>query len=185
MLLNDKQIRERALEGMITPYVDRKIREENGVGVISYGQSSFGTDIRVADEYEVFVTSPIHRGIDVKDPATFSLMRHKGDHCWIPPNSYALARSVEYFNIPEDVFCIVLGKSTYARAGLIVNATPGEPGWGGEWTLELCNGTPLPIKIYSFEGIAQVLFLRGERPEVLYGTDGKYQNQRGVVLPKV
>lgn len=186
MLLNDRQIRTLAEEKeMISPFVGHKVQQEGRKSVISYGLSSYGYDIRVADEYKVFTQNAHNNGVDPKAINSTNFLSHTHAYCWIPPNSYALCRSLEYFKIPEDVFCIVLGKSTYARSGLIVNATPGEPGWEGEWTLELCNGTSLPIKIYSFEGIAQVLFLRGERPENLYGANGKYQNQRGVVLPKV
>ena len=153
--------------------------------VISYGLSSFGYDLRVAREFKIF-TNVNSSVVDPKnfDPRAF--VDFEGDVCIIPPNSFALARSVEYLRIPDDVVCITLGKSTYARCGIIVNITPAEPGWQGFLTIEISNTTPLPAKIYAGEGIAQMLFFRGERPSVTYESrGGKYQNQQGIVLPRV
>jgi dCTP deaminase len=189
MLLNDRQIRELALRGMIDPFVDRQVRVEGGVPVISYGLSSFGYDVRIAEEF--FVFSNVFGGT-VVDPKAFPeeamVRRVVGPHeaVVIPPNSYVLGRSVEYFRIPEDVMVVCVGKSTYARAGIIVNVTPLEPGWEGYITIEISNATPLPAKVYAHEGILQVLFFRGEPPEVTYAArGGKYQGQRGVVFARV
>lgn len=166
---------------MIEPFEGRQVRE----GAISYGLSSFGYDIRVGDEYKVF--TDVH-GV-VVDPKNFdkrSFVDIKGDYCIIPPHSFALAATMEYFRIPKDVLVICLGKSTYARCGIIVNVTPLEPEWEGILTLEISNTTPLPAKIYSREGLAQLLFFQGnEVPEITYAQrSGKYQNQVGVTLPK-
>ena len=156
-------------------------------GVISYGSSSYGYDIRVADEFKIFTN--VYSA--VVDPKAFrsnrSMVDFKGDVCVIPPNSFALARTVEYFRIPRSVLTICLGKSTYARCGIIVNVTPFEPEWEGFVTLEISNTTPLPAKIYANEGIAQVLFFEGDEPcEISYADKkGKYQKQVGVVLPKL
>lgn len=153
--------------------------------VISYGLSSFGYDLRVAKEFKIF-TNVNSSVVDPKnfDPRAF--VDFEGDVCIIPPNSFALGRSVEYFRIPEDVVCVTLGKSTYARCGIIVNITPAEPGWRGYLTIEISNTTPLPARIYAGEGIAQMLFFRGEHPMVTYSSrQGKYQDQRGIVLPRV
>ncbi len=179
----DHWIRKMALEeGMIEPFVDRQVRE----GVISYGLSSFGYDIRIADEFLIFTPNPYNTVVDPKAIDKRAFTRFQGDVCIIPPNSYALGRSVEYFRIPRNVICVVVGKSTYARSGIIVNVTPGEPGWEGHWTIEISNATPLPAKIYANEGIAQVLFFEGEEPEVSYADkQGKYQAQRGITLPKL
>ncbi len=172
-----------ALEhGMIEPFEDRQVRQ----GVVSYGLSSYGYDIRVADEYKVF-TNLFNTVVDPKnfDPKSFVDM--KGDTCIVPPNSFALARTIEYFRIPRDVLTVCLGKSTYARCGIIVNVTPFEPEWEGHVTIEISNTTPLPAKIYSNEGIAQVLFFQSDEPcEVSYRDKlGKYQAQRGVTLPRI
>ena len=179
----DKWIRRMALEHkMIEPFTDRQVRE----GVISYGVSSYGYDIRVADEFQIFtnVNSTI---VDPKKFDPKSLVSVKGDMCIVPPNSFALARSVEYFRIPRNVLTICLGKSTYARCGIIVNVTPFEPEWEGIVTLEVSNTTPLPAKIYANEGIAQVLFFEGDEPcEVSYADKkGKYQAQKTLTLPKL
>ncbi|MEX0891485.1 MAG: dCTP deaminase [Gemmatimonadota bacterium] len=180
---SDRWIREMAQEqAMIEPFVDRQVRD----GAVSYGLSSFGYDIRVADEYKVFTDV---YGV-VVDPKAFderSFVDIKADHCIIPPNSFALARTLEYFRIPEDTLVVCVGKSTYARCGIIVNVTPLEPGWEGHLTLEISNTTPLPAKIYSNEGLAQLLFFQGEEvPEVTYASRaGKYQSQRGVTLPRM
>ena len=167
---------------MIEPYAAGQVRE----GVISYGVSSYGYDIRVADEFKIFtnVNSAI---VDPKNFDPRSMVDFKGDVCVIPPNSFALGRTVEYLRIPRGVLTICLGKSTYARCGIIVNVTPFEPEWQGYVTLEISNTTPLPAKIYANEGIAQVLFFEAdEQCEVSYADKkGKYQNQRTIVLPKL
>jgi dCTP deaminase len=172
-----------ALEhGMIEPFEDRQIRE----GVVSYGLSSYGYDIRVADEFKVF-TNINSTVIDPKNFDPRSFVDIKADVCIVPPNSFALARTVEYFRIPRDVLTVCLGKSTYARCGIIVNVTPFEPEWEGTVTLEISNTTPLPAKIYANEGLAQVLFFQGDEPcEVSYADKkGKYLKQRGVTLPRI
>jgi dCTP deaminase len=179
----DRWIKRMALEhGMIEPFEDRQVRE----GIVSFGLSSYGYDIRVADEFKIF-TNINNTVVDPKnfDPRSFVDMRT--DICIVPPNSFALARTIEYFRIPRDVLTVCLGKSTYARCGIIVNVTPFEPEWEGFVTLEISNTTPLPAKIYANEGIAQVLFFRGEEePEVSYkDKGGKYQSQVGVTLPKL
>ena len=176
---SDRWIRKMAkTAAMITPFSEKQTRE----GVISYGLSSFGYDIRVADEYKIF-TNVKTTIIDPKDFDQSLLVDHRGDVCIIPPNSFVLARTVEYFKIPRNVLTICLGKSTYARCGIIVNVTPFEPEWEGYATLEISNTTPLPAKIYSNEGIAQVIFLESDEPcEVSYADKkGKYQAQRGIV----
>ncbi len=182
-LKSDRWIRRMALEHrMIEPFVERQVRE----GVISYGLSSYGYDIRVADEFKVF-TNINTTVIDPKnfDPRSFVDVR--GPVCIIPPNSFALARTVEYFRIPRNVLTVCLGKSTYARCGIIVNVTPFEPEWEGTATLEISNTTPLPAKIYAHEGIAQVLFFESDEVcEVSYADKkGKYQAQRDVTLPRL
>ena len=191
-ILRDKQIAARCQGDpgsppMITPYYPDLVRELDGRKVVSFGQSSYGYDIRCADEFKVFTNI----NSTVVDPKNFderSFVEIKSDVCIIPPNSFALARTVEYFNIPRDVLTICLGKSTYARCGIIVNVTPFEPEWEGYVTLEFSNTTPLPAKIYAGEGCAQVIFFQADEPcEVSYkDRGGKYQNQpAGVVLPKV
>ena len=168
--------------GMIEPFEDRQVRD----GVISYGLSSYGYDIRVADEYKIFtnINSTI---VDPKrfDPQSF--VDVESDMCIIPPNSFALARTVEYFRIPRDVLTVCVGKSTYARCGLIVNVTPFEPEWEGFVTLEISNTTPLPARVYANEGIAQVLFFQSDEVcEVSYADKkGKYQKQQGLTLPRL
>ena len=182
-LKSDGWIRKMALEQkMIEPFTDGQKRD----GVISYGLSSYGYDIRVADEYKIF-TNVYSAVVDPKDFDTRSMVDFKGEVCVIPPNSFALARTVEYFRIPRSVLTICLGKSTYARCGIIVNVTPFEPEWEGFVTLEISNTTPLPARIYSNEGIAQVLFFEGDEPcEISYADKkGKYQKQQGVMLPKL
>jgi dCTP deaminase len=182
-LKSDGWIRKMALEHkMIDPFTDGQKRD----GVISYGLSSYGYDIRVADEYKIF-TNVYSAVVDPKSFDTRSMVDFKGEVCVIPPNSFALARTVEYFRIPRSVLTICLGKSTYARCGIIVNVTPFEPEWEGFVTLEISNTTPLPAKIYSNEGIAQVLFFEGDEPcEISYADKkGKYQKQLGVMLPKL
>ncbi len=172
-----------ALEkGMIAPFVDTQVR----AGVVSYGVSSYGYDIRVADEFKVF-TNVNNTVIDPKnfDPRAF--VDITADVCIVPPNSFALARTIEYFKIPRNILTICLGKSTYARCGIIVNVTPFEPEWEGYVTLEISNTTPLPAKIYANEGIAQVLFLESDEDcEQSYADKkGKYLKQSGVTLPKI
>ncbi len=179
----DHWIRKMALEhGMIEPFVDQQVQE----GVISYGLSSYGYDIRVADEFKIF-TNVFSSVVDPKGFDPRSMVDFKGEVCIIPPNSFALARSVEYFRIPRNVLTICLGKSTYARCGIIVNVTPFEPEWEGYVTLEISNTTPLPAKIYANEGIAQVLFFEADEAcEVSYADKkGKYQRQQGIVLPRM
>jgi dCTP deaminase len=168
--------------GMIEPFVEKQVR----TGVISYGVSSYGYDMRVADEFQVF-TNLYSTVVDPKNFSTQSMVDIKGDVCIIPPNSFALARSVEYFRIPRSVLTITLGKSTYARCGIVTNVTPFEPGWEGFVTLEISNTTPLPAKIYANEGIAQVVFFEAdEECEVSYADKkGKYQQQTGITLPRL
>lgn len=153
---------------------------------ISFGLSSFGYDIRIADEFRIF--TPATGQLTVIDPKAIderALVPYKGDVCVIPPNSFALARTVETLAVPDNILCICLGKSTYARIGVLVNTTPFEPEWQGQVTIEISNTTPLPVKIYANEGIGQVLFLEGERPDITYADrQGKYQNQVGITLPR-
>ena len=167
---------------MIKPFIP----EQKSKNVISYGLSSFGYDARVSDEFKIFtdVDSAI---VDPKNFKNNSFVSRKGKECVIPPNSFALASTVEYFKIPQDILVICLGKSTYARCGIIVNVTPLEPGWEGHVTLEFSNTTPLPAKIYANEGAAQFIFLNGsEKPEITYEKrNGKYMKQAGVTLPKI
>jgi dCTP deaminase len=180
---SDTWIRRMALEHrMIEPFVDGQVRS----GVISYGVSSYGYDVRVGDEFKVF-TNVFNTVVDPKafDPRSFVDM--KADVCIIPPNSFALASTIEYFRVPRDILTICLGKSTYARCGIIVNVTPFEPEWEGHVTIEISNTTPLPAKIYANEGIAQVLFLQSDEMCAVSYKDkkGKYQAQRGVTLPRI
>ncbi|MEN2986578.1 MAG: dCTP deaminase [Thermodesulfovibrionaceae bacterium] len=182
MVRNDRWIKEMARKGMIEPFEEALVKE----GVISYGVSSYGYDMRVADEFRIFTNI----NSTVVDPKNFdpkSFVEFKGPVCIIPPNSFALARSVEYFRIPRDVLVLCIGKSTYARCGIIVNVTPLEPAWEGFVTIEISNTTPLPAKIYANEGIAQLIFLKAEEEcEISYADrKGKYQAQKGIVLPKV
>jgi len=167
---------------MIEPFVD----SQTAAGVVSYGVSSYGYDIRVADEFKVF-TNVYNTVVDPKNFDPKSFVDIKADVCVIPPNSFALARTIEYFRIPRDILTVCVGKSTYARCGIIVNVTPFEPEWEGHVTIEISNTTPLPARIYANEGIAQVLFFQGDEPcEVSYrDKKGKYQAQRGVTLPKI
>jgi dCTP deaminase len=179
----DSWIRKMAHEyGMIEPFVEKQVSTH----VISYGVSSYGYDIRVADEYKIF-TDVFSAIVDPKHFDPKSMVDFKGDVCIIPPNSFVLARTIEYFRIPRNVLTVCLGKSTYARCGLIVNVTPFEPEWEGFVTLEISNTTPLPAKVYSNEGIAQVLFFVADQEcETSYkDRKGKYDKQTGVVPPKV
>lgn len=179
----DHWIKKTALEnGMIEPFTDSQVRE----GVISYGVSSYGYDIRVADEFKIF-TNINSAMVDPKNFDPRSMVDFKGDVCIIPPNSFALARTVEYFRIPRNIFTICVGKSTYARCGIIINVTPFEPEWEGYVTLEISNTTPLPAKIYANEGIAQVIFFEGDEECTTSYADkkGKYQYQKSIELPKL
>lgn len=182
MVRNDRWIKQMARKGMIEPFEEGLVRE----GVISYGVSSYGYDMRIADEFKIF-TNINNTVVDPKNFDPKSFVEFKGQVCIIPPNSFALARSVEYFRIPRDVLVICIGKSTYARCGIIVNVTPLEPMWEGFLTIEISNTTPLPAKIYANEGIAQLIFLKAEEEcEVSYADrKGKYQAQQGIVLPKI
>jgi dCTP deaminase len=180
---SDKWIRKMALDhDMINPFSEKQVRS----GVVSYGLSSYGYDLRVADEFKIFtnVNSAI---IDPKKFDERSFVTVSSDCCLVPPNSFALARSVEYFKIPRDVLTICVGKSTYARCGIIVNVTPFEPEWEGFVTLEISNTTPLPARVYANEGLCQILFFQSdEQCETSYkDRKGKYQAQTGIVLPKV
>ncbi|PKM37899.1 dCTP deaminase [Methylotuvimicrobium sp. KM2] len=183
---SDKWIRRMAEQhGMIEPFAATQVRETEKGRVISYGTSSYGYDVRCSDEFKIFtnINSAI---VDPKDFSEASFVDVKSDVCIIPPNSFALARTVEFFRIPRDVLTICLGKSTYARCGIIVNVTPLEPEWEGHVTLEFSNTTPLPAKIYANEGVAQMLFLGGDEVcDTSYADrGGKYQGQTGVTLPK-
>ncbi len=182
---SDRWIRTAGAAGMIEPFAAEQVRSVAGRDVISYGTSSYGYDVRCADEFKIF-TNINNSIVDPKrfDPQSFADFR--GDVCIIPPNSFALARTVEYFHIPRDVLTICLGKSTYARCGIIVNVTPLEPEWHGHVTLEFSNTTSLPAKIYAHEGVAQMLFFRADEPcEMSYADrQGKYQGQQGITLPK-
>jgi len=182
MVKNDRWIHEMARDGMITPFQETQARK----GVISYGVSSYGYDMRTGDEFKIF-TNINSTVIDPKQFDPRSLVDHKGDICIVPPNSFALARSLEYFKIPRDILVICLGKSTYARCGIVVNVTPLEPEWEGHITIEISNTTPLPAKIYANEGIAQLIFLQAaEVCKTSYKDKaGKYQAQKGITLPKL
>ncbi len=182
MILSDIWVREQAKKGMIEPFVESQKRE----GMISYGLSSYGYDARCSPEFKIF-TNVNNAVVDPKDFSPTSFVDRETDVCIIPPNSFALARTVEYFRIPRDVLVICLGKSTYARCGIIVNVTPLEPEWEGHVTLEFSNTTPLPAKIYANEGVCQFLFFKGDQPcEVSYrDRSGKYMKQTGVTLPKI
>ena len=182
-IMPDHWIREMALnQGMIDPFVEKQTAE----GKISYGLSSFGYDSRCSDEFKIF-TNVDNAIVDPKDFSEQSFVDRQTDVCIIPPNSFVLTRSVEYFRIPKDVLVVCLGKSTYARCGLIVNVTPLEPGWEGHVTLEISNTTPLPAKVYANEGVAQFLFFKGSSDcEVTYADRaGKYMGQKGVTLPRI
>ena len=182
-VLSDKWIKEMVrTNNMISPFENKQVRDNK----ISYGLSSFGYDARVSNEFKIFTNI----NSEIVDPKNFKLnnfISKKGDECIIPPNSFVLSSTVEYFRIPNDVMVICLGKSTYARCGIIVNVTPLEPSWEGNVTLEFSNSTPLPAKIYANEGAAQFIFLKGnEKPDITYADrNGKYMKQSGVTLPKV
>lgn len=182
-LKNDRWIRKMAKEhGMIEPFADSQVRQ----GVISYGVSSYGYDIRVADEFKIF-SNAVATLIDPKHFDPSLMMDFKGEVCVIPPNSFALARTVEYFRVPRGVLTLCVGKSTYARCGIIANVTPFEPEWEGYVTLEISNTAPVPARIYANEGIAQVIFFEAdEECETSYADKkGKYQKQQSIILPKI
>src|SRR6056300_407843 len=184
-IMSDNWINEMAAKGMISPFEPNQVRTNEHGKIVSYGTSSYGYDVRCANEFKVFTN--IHSA--VVDPKAFdpnSFVSIEADSCIIPPNSFALARTVEYFDIPRDILTICLGKSTYARCGIIVNVTPLEPEWEGHVTLEFSNTTNLPAKIYANEGVAQMLFFESDEDcEVSYkDRGGKYQGQTGVTLPK-
>jgi len=182
-VLSDKWIKEMVkTNNMISPFENKQVRGNK----ISYGLSSFGYDARVSNEFKIFTNI----NSEIVDPKNFkpnNFISKKGEECIIPPNSFVLSSTVEYFRIPNDVMVICLGKSTYARCGIIVNVTPLEPSWEGNVTLEFSNSTPLPAKIYANEGAAQFIFLKGnEKPDITYADrNGKYMKQSGVTLPKV
>ena len=187
---SDTWIRKMAFEkGMIEPFADRQMRKVDGAAqkyVVSYGVSSYGYDLRVSNEFKIFTN--IHSSIiDPKQFSDDSFVNFVGDVCVVPPNSFVLARSVEYFRIPRNILTICLGKSTYARCGIIVNVTPFEPEWEGHVTIEISNTTPLPAKIYANEGIAQVIFFEATDPcEISYADrQGKYMGQKGITLPRM
>lgn len=183
---SDRWIIEQAQAGMLDPFEANQVREAHGHKIISYGTSSYGYDVRCANEFKIFTNI----NSTIVDPKAFdekNFVDFVGDVCIIPPNSFALARTVEYFRIPRNVLTICLGKSTYARCGIIVNVTPLEPEWEGHVTLEFSNTTTLPAKIYAFEGVAQMLFLESDEQCLTSYKDrgGKYQGQRGVTLPRI
>ena len=185
-ILPDWRIRELGSSGMITPFTDQLVRTEQDRHVISYGVSSFGYDLRCADEWKVFTNA---HGNTIVDPKNFderAFIDIKAPEIIIPPNSFVLARSLEYIKVPPNVMVIALGKSTYARVGVVANITPLEPGWEGHVTLEFSNTTPLPAKMYANEGCVQLLFFEGEAPQITYDQrQGKYQGQTGITLPRV
>jgi dCTP deaminase len=186
---SDRWIRRMAeCHGMIEPFEPGQVKQVDGQRIVSYGTSSYGYDLRCSSEFKLFT----NLNSTIVDPKAFdekSFVDVRGDHCIIPPNSFALARTVEYFRIPRNVLVLCLGKSTYARCGIIVNVTPLEPEWEGHVTLEFSNTTPLPAKIYANEGVAQVVFLEAAPDDVCETSyrdrNGKYQGQRGVTLPKI
>lgn len=181
---NDEWIKHMARKHkMIEPFVEKLIKK----GKISYGLSSYGYDMRISDEFYIFHNAYPAEIIDPKNTKDNYFIKHKGKICIIPPNSFVLARSLEYFCIPRNVLAIVLGKSTYARCGIIVNITPLEPDWTGYVVIEISNTTPLPAKIYANEGIAQVIFLEADESCKISYADrkGKYQGQKGITLPKI
>ena len=183
---SDKWIRRMAAKGMIEPFEAGQVKEANGRRVVSYGTSSYGYDIRCSTEFKIFTNI----NSTIVDPKSFdekNFVDYRGEVCIIPPNSFALARTVEYFRIPRSVLTLCVGKSTYARCGIIVNVTPLEPEWEGHVTLEFSNTTPLPARVYANEGVAQVIFLESDEVcETSYGDrGGKYQGQTGVTLPRI
>ena len=187
MIISDISIKELVQKyDMINPFVEKQTREEEGRKIISYGNSSYGYDARVDNKFKIF-TNVYSAIVDPKNFDDSSFIDRESDICIIPPNSFALARTVEYFKIPEDILVICVGKSTYARCGIIVNVTPLEPGWEGHVTLEFSNTTPLPAKIYAFEGACQFLFFKGDKKCSTSYKDrnGKYMGQKSITLPKI
>lgn len=183
MLKSDRWIKKMAIEyKMIEPFEEKQIKK----GVISYGLSSYGYDLRLSDEFKIF-TNVFNSIIDPKNFDPKSFVDYKGETCVIPPNSFILGRSIEYLRIPRKILGICIGKSTYARCGIIVNITPIEAEWEGQVTIEISNTTPLPVKVYAYEGIAQIIFLESdEECEMSYkDKKGKYDKQVGIVLPKI
>lgn len=183
MLKSDKWIKKMVLEyKMIEPFEEKQIKK----GVISYGLSSYGYDLRLSDEFKIF-TNVFNSIIDPKNFDPKSFVDYKGETCIIPPNSFILGRSIEYLRIPRKILGICIGKSTYARCGIIVNITPIEAEWEGQVTIEISNTTPLPVKVYAYEGIAQIIFLESDEECELSYKDkkGKYDKQLGIVLPKI
>jgi dCTP deaminase len=182
---SDRWIRRMAARGMIEPFAERQVREAGGRKIVSYGTSSYGYDVRCAGEFKIFtnINSTI---VDPKDFDTKNFVDFEGEVCIIPPNSFALARTIEYMRIPRNILVVCLGKSSYARCGIICNVTPLEPEWEGHVTLEFSNTTPLPAKIYANEGVAQFLFFESDEVcETSYkDRGGKYQGQKGVTLPR-
>ncbi|NGX62655.1 MAG: Deoxycytidine triphosphate deaminase [Candidatus Anoxychlamydiales bacterium] len=185
-LLPDETIEKLANKGMIKPFEKNQVKYSDTKKLVSYGLSSYGYDLRVADEFKVF-TNVYNSIIDPKNFSEDSFVEIKAPTCIIPPNSFALARSVEYFKIPRNILTICIGKSTYARCGIIVNVTPFEPEWEGYVTLEISNTTPLPAKIYANEGLAQVLFFEAKTECLISYADrkGKYMKQVGITIPKL
>lgn len=183
-ILNDKEINALSQNGMITPFCETSIRTHLDKRVISYGLSSFGYDVRLSDQFKIF--NNVNAGII--DPLDFDIKNvvdHQGHYCVIPPNSYILGHTVETFDIPRDVMVLCVGKSTYARCGIIVNVTPIEPGFKGQVVIEVSNATTLPVKVYANMGISQFLFFKGSECDVSYADrQGKYQNQTGITLPR-
>jgi dCTP deaminase len=185
-LLPDKMIEKMANQGMIEPFEKNQVKQLENKKIISYGLSSYGYDLRVADEFKIF-TNVYNSLIDPKNFSENSFVEIKGSQCIVPPNSFALARSVEYFRIPRNILTICIGKSTYARCGIIVNVTPFEPEWEGFVTLEISNTTPLPAKIYANEGLAQVIFFEAKQECLVSYADrkGKYMKQTGITIPRL
>lgn len=182
MIKNDRWIREMAEKGMISPFADDQVR----AGVISYGISSYGYDMRISDTFKI-CSNTGDTVIDPKNMNLSSLTDFQGDSCVIGPNSFVLATSLEYFRIPRETIVLCLGKSTYARCGILVNVTPLEPEWEGHVTIEISNTSPLPVRVYANEGIAQIIFLGADEVCVKSYADktGKYQSQKGITLPKI
>ena len=186
-LQSDKWIKRMVQKSkMIDPFMDHLVEKKDGQKIISYGLSSYGYDLRVSDKFKIF-TNVYHTVVDPKEFKESALVHVEAASCVIPPNSFALAVSVEYFRIPRDVLTLCIGKSTYARCGIIVNVTPFEPEWEGYVTLEISNTTPLPAKIYAKEGLAQILFFKGEESCLVSYKErkGKYMRQKGVTIPKI
>lgn len=187
-ILSDKEIKELAIKNdMISPFEEKQIKTSNiGEKIISYGLSSFGYDVRLADEFKIFTNVNHSPVIDPKKFCNTTFVEQKNDFCIIPPNSFVLGRTIEYFKIPRNILTLCIGKSTYARCGIIVNVTPIEPQYEGNIVLEFSNTTPLPAKIYAGEGISQFIFFKGQKCQTSYADkNGKYMKQKGVETPKI